>query len=321
MTADRVLLATGMHYQRPDVAGIDAFWGDSAFHCPYCHGWEHRDGRLAVLGGQGAGHRALLARQWSDDVVVLAGDVTDEDRAALDEAGIPVDERPVAALEGDGGRLTAVRFDDGDALERDGVLVFAPVRPRDDLGPQPGLRDHRHAQRHRHPGDRGARPDDRAGRVRRGRRVRDDAAGVAGHRRRLGGRRVGAPVACIRAVTPRLHDRHPELAATLPHVPLGTGPTPVRRLEALEPAGTELWIKDDGAYGDGGWGGNKVRKLEWILPEAKRRKARHDPDRGRAGHELGAGDGAVRARAGRSPPRWCCWTSPSTTTCAPSRSG
>ena len=48
----------------------------------------------------------------------------------------------------------------------------------------------------------------------------------------------------------------------------------MRRLEALAPAGTELWMKDDGAFGDGGWGGNKVRKLEWILPEARRRGAR-----------------------------------------------
>ncbi len=74
-------------------------------------------------------------------------------------------------------------------------------------------------------------------------------------------------------MTPRLHARHPELTATLPHVSLGGGPTPVRRLEALEPTGTELWLKDDGAFGDGGWGGNKVRKLEWILPEAQRRRA------------------------------------------------
>ena len=46
----------------------------------------------------------LLLRQWSDDVVVLADDVTDEDRATLDRAGIPIDDRPVAALEGDGDR-------------------------------------------------------------------------------------------------------------------------------------------------------------------------------------------------------------------------
>jgi D-cysteine desulfhydrase len=35
-----------------------------------------------------------------------------------------------------------------------------------------------------------------------------------------------------------------------------------------------VWLKDDGVFGDGGWGGNKVRKLEWILPEARRRGAR-----------------------------------------------
>ena len=78
----------------------------------------------------------------------------------------------------------------------------------------------------------------------------------------------------VRRVTPRLHQRHPELTESMHHVPLGTGPTPVRRLEGLERGAAELWLKDDGAYGDGGWGGNKVRKLEWILPEAERRRAR-----------------------------------------------
>ena len=138
VSADRVVLATGMHYQRPDLPGVERFWGGAVFHCPYCHGWEHRDGRLAVLGGQGVAHRAPLLRQWSDDVVVLADDLAAEDRDALDAAGIPVDERPVAALEGEGTRLSAVRFADGSELERDGVMVVAPLRPRDDLGPQLG---------------------------------------------------------------------------------------------------------------------------------------------------------------------------------------
>ena len=67
-----------------------------------------------------------------------------------------------------------------------------------------------------------------------------------------------------------LHRRFPELRETLPHVKLGDGPTPVRPLEGL---GDGLWLKDDGAYGTA-WGGNKVRKLEWILPDAKRRGRR-----------------------------------------------
>jgi len=72
-------------------------------------------------------------------------------------------------------------------------------------------------------------------------------------------------------LTPLLHERWPQLRATLPHVRLGDGPTPVRRLAAL-PAGPgcDVWMKDDGAYGEL-YGGNKVRKLEWILPDVEAR--------------------------------------------------
>lgn len=59
--------------------------------------------------------------------------------------------------------------------------------------------------------------------------------------------------------------------ADLPSVRLGSAPTPVRRLEHLG-LGVEAWLKDEGAFGDGGWGGNKVRKLEWIIAEARRRR-------------------------------------------------
>src|ERR1700712_2684504 len=68
-----------------------------------------------------------------------------------------------------------------------------------------------------------------------------------------------------------LHERFPGL--TMEHLPLGRGPTPVRRLDGLDLA-TEVWLKDEGVFGDGRWAGNKVRKLEWIIPEAHRRRRR-----------------------------------------------
>jgi D-cysteine desulfhydrase len=53
------------------------------------------------------------------------------------------------------------------------------------------------------------------------------------------------------------------LESDLPRVRLHDGgPTPVRELRE------GLWLKDDGAFGSGGWGGNKVRKLEWLLGRA-----------------------------------------------------
>jgi D-cysteine desulfhydrase len=69
-----------------------------------------------------------------------------------------------------------------------------------------------------------------------------------------------------------LHDHLPGL--TLEHLPLGTTPTPVRRLDQDLTPGVEVWLKDESTFGDGGWGGNKVRKLEWIIPEARRRGVR-----------------------------------------------
>jgi len=71
----------------------------------------------------------------------------------------------------------------------------------------------------------------------------------------------------VGAVT-RLAERCPGLG----HVALGTGPTPVRPLEL--DLGVETWLKDESVFGDGAWGGNKVRKLEWIIPEAQRRGVR-----------------------------------------------
>ena len=59
----------------------------------------------------------------------------------------------------------------------------------------------------------------------------------------------------------------------LGHVRLGTAPTPVRPLEGLID-GVDLWLKDESRFGDGAWAGTKVRKLEWILPEAQRRGTR-----------------------------------------------
>ncbi len=76
-------------------------------------------------------------------------------------------------------------------------------------------------------------------------------------------------------MAPLLHERFPELVGTLPHAALGERPTPVRRWPGAERAGgAEVWIKDEGRFGSGGWGGNKVRKLEWLLPDAQRRGRR-----------------------------------------------
>ncbi|HET6734164.1 NAD(P)/FAD-dependent oxidoreductase [Mycobacterium sp.] len=142
VTARRVLLATGMRYCPPELPGLDGLWGRSVFQCPFCHGWEMRDKRLATLvADDDAVHAALLLRGWSDDVVVLTDGATDlsaDERRRLEAANVTIDRRKVVGLEGDDGQLTRIAFADGSHLQRDGLLVDAPLRQRSGLAEQLG---------------------------------------------------------------------------------------------------------------------------------------------------------------------------------------
>jgi len=140
--ARRVLLAGGMDYRRPSLPGIDERWGDSVFHCPFCHGWEVRDRPLGVLDAGSSGvHRALLLRMWSDDVTLLCdgpAGLGEDDEARLRAARVTVDERHVAGLRGDDGELTAVVFEDGAERACGGLLVPVTVHQRSNLAEQLG---------------------------------------------------------------------------------------------------------------------------------------------------------------------------------------
>jgi len=65
-----------------------------------------------------------------------------------------------------------------------------------------------------------------------------------------------------------------KLDVDLDRARLGAGPTPAHELTRLggQRGKAPVWIKDDGAYS--AFGGNKVRKLEWLLAAATRRGKR-----------------------------------------------
>ncbi|AQA04786.1 pyridine nucleotide-disulfide oxidoreductase [Mycobacterium sp. MS1601] len=138
-----VLLATGMDYRPVELAGAAELWGDSVFHCPFCHGWEVRDRPLAVCAnGDRAVHASLLLRGWSDDVLLLTNGPAELDaaqRELLSAAKVSVDDRVIASLDGADGRLAAVVFTDGDRLPREGMLVAATLHQRSPLAQRLGV--------------------------------------------------------------------------------------------------------------------------------------------------------------------------------------
>ncbi len=92
----RTVLSTGMVYCPPNIPGVQRLWGHSVFQCPFCHGWEMRDSRLAALAsGDAAVHAAaLMLRGWSDDVVLLTdgpSGLDADDQQRLKRADVAID--------------------------------------------------------------------------------------------------------------------------------------------------------------------------------------------------------------------------------------
>jgi thioredoxin reductase len=127
LSARRVLIATGLTDELPDLPGVWERWGRDVLHCPYCHGYEVRDQPLGVLGsGPRSVHQALLVRQLSPDVVFFRhtlGEFSAEDRERLAAREVRVVEGAVARLVIEGDRLTGVQLGDGTVVARSAVFV------------------------------------------------------------------------------------------------------------------------------------------------------------------------------------------------------
>jgi thioredoxin reductase len=135
LKARRILVATGVHDELPDIPGVRQRWGRDLLHCPYCHGWEVRDQPVGVLGTlPGSVQHALLVRQWSDDVVFFAHtyDLTVAERVQLAARGVQVVTGRVARLVVEADRLTGVELIDGRVLARTAVFVRPGNVPHDD---------------------------------------------------------------------------------------------------------------------------------------------------------------------------------------------
>ncbi|WP_328391232.1 NAD(P)/FAD-dependent oxidoreductase [Nocardia sp. NBC_00416] len=125
--ARRLLAATGLTDELPEIPGLSERWGRDVVHCPYCHGWEVRDRAIAVLSrGPISMHQVQLFRQLSDDIVFFTHDQpepTPEDAERLAARGIRVVSGTVTGIEVADDRITGLRLADGTVVAREVVAL------------------------------------------------------------------------------------------------------------------------------------------------------------------------------------------------------
>ena len=137
VTGRRVLVTGGVVDELPDVPGLADRWGIDVLHCPYCHGWEVRDQKIAVLGTTPmAGHQALLFRQLCDDVVLVVHEgveMSDAELEKMSAIGVRIALGTPQEVVTEGDALVGLRLTDGSVLVRDSIVVASKPHIRADF--------------------------------------------------------------------------------------------------------------------------------------------------------------------------------------------
>ncbi len=144
LSCRKLLLATGVVDELPDIEGLPSLYGTSIHHCPYCDGWEWRDKPIAIRGrGEQGLSLALGLTVWTDDLVLCTdgpSELSAEDLEQLSRAGIEVQEERIARLEGTNGRLERLVFQNGESLPRKALFLCTSQHQRSALARKLGCR-------------------------------------------------------------------------------------------------------------------------------------------------------------------------------------
>ncbi|MET3142547.1 UNVERIFIED_ORG: thioredoxin reductase [Arthrobacter sp. UYEF2] len=136
LSTRRLLVATGLRDELPDIPGLADRWARDVLHCPYCHGYEVRDQQLGVLGGSPETVRyAQIVRQWTKDVVLFvpSGFLTTLQRSELVARAVGLAEGNVSQILVADDRLRGVEMDDGHVVLRDALFVPPRFVPNSNL--------------------------------------------------------------------------------------------------------------------------------------------------------------------------------------------
>jgi len=147
--ARRVLAATGLVDELPDIDGLADHWGGGVIHCPFCHGFEVRDQRIVQIVTHPRGlHPAALFRQLTSRFTLVLHDGVDANNPeieALRAAGVNiVDGRVRSVVTGDDGHVAAVELTNGDRIDADAVVIGARFKVRAEPFSSLGLKPAEH---------------------------------------------------------------------------------------------------------------------------------------------------------------------------------
>src|SRR5699024_7838000 len=112
--AKKLIFASGIKDEIPQIEGFAECWGISLIHCPYCHGYEFRNNKTGIMAnGDRAFHLASLVNNLTDELYILTNgkaDFSPDQLSKLEERSIYVIESEISRLKHHNGHLQKVVF-------------------------------------------------------------------------------------------------------------------------------------------------------------------------------------------------------------------
>lgn len=137
--ARRLILASGITDELPDIPGLAERWGRQVFHCPYCHGYELDRGDIGVLASSPlAIHQALMLPDWGPTTLFLNGAFLPdaEQSEKLARRGVLLEQERVVSI---GGEQLEVTLASGRVITLAGLFVQPRTHLNNPLIKQLGL--------------------------------------------------------------------------------------------------------------------------------------------------------------------------------------
>lgn len=135
--AQKLILASGVKDQLPNIKGFSDCWGISVVHCPYCHGYEFKDKKTGIIAnGEKAYHLASLINNLTNNITILTSGTTDfsaEQLSKLDAHDIKLRDAKITEILHEQGQVKGVIFEDGELVHFDALYAVVDFTQHSDI--------------------------------------------------------------------------------------------------------------------------------------------------------------------------------------------
>lgn len=133
----KLILASGVQDEMPNIEGFAECWGITVIHCPYCHGYEVKNQTTGIFAnGEVAYEFSKLIWNWSKDLTVFThgkSALTEAQTEELKALNIKIVEKEIVKVAHQSGKITELIFADRSTQPLDALYAKIPFTQKTDI--------------------------------------------------------------------------------------------------------------------------------------------------------------------------------------------